>query len=80
MQKNKMQSITAYNLRKLCHYVHHSWSIILVALILYLSSSKDFPTFVSKGFAAIRFLMNYARKDVVLNLNGEAGFAIFSVS
>ena len=24
--------------------------------------------------------MNYAKKDVVLNLNGEAGLAIFSVS
>ena len=41
---------------------------------------KIFPHFVSNGFAAIRFLMNYAKKDVVLNLNGEAGFAIFSVS
>ena len=41
---------------------------------------RFFPHFVSNVFAAIRFLMIYAKKDVVLNLNGETGFAIFSVS
>ena len=74
MRKNKMQSITAHNLRKLCHYVHHSWLIILVALILFLSSFKDFSTFCFKSVCCYKILDEVCKKDVMLNLNGEAGY------
>ena len=63
LQKNKNQPITQYDLKE----------------IVLKFSSKDFPHFVSNGFAAIRFLMGY-EKDVMHGLNVEAGYAISSVS
>ena len=56
-------------------------------LVNNLSSLDSVPVFIQKFFhilfqmgLLLKILDEVCKKDVMLNLNGEAGFAIFSVS
>ena len=61
-ERTRCNQLLHNNLRKLCHYVHHSWLIILVALILFLSSFKDFSTFCFKWVCCYKILDELCEK------------------